>query len=302
MTDRLPEALVLFPGALGDLLCCWPGIDGLIASGYAVTLASRTDLSGVLPPDGLRLDSIERREVTDLFANSPLALATRAYFAGFDRIDSFTGAADPAFAARLTAAAGRPVSVHPFRGMRIDDFAFAYYARCLGTHPRVRVLPVAVEAEQWATALWQNHQLGSRALAIHPGSGGVAKNWEGMATLADGWRRAGGTVVAILGPAEIELGTTIPADVVLDAEPLPHVAAVLRRAQRYLGNDSGISHLAGLVGAQALVLFADSDPMIWAPLGPEVRVRRAAPTCRRCGPGRFCVHRLPVDLVQVALN
>ncbi|HSP96761.1 MAG TPA: glycosyltransferase family 9 protein [Candidatus Dormibacteraeota bacterium] len=292
---------MLFPGALGDLLCCWPGIDGLIASGYAVTLASRMDLSGVLPPDGLRLDSIERREITDLFANSPIALATRAYFAGFDRIDSFTGASDPAFAARLSAAAGRSVSVHPFRGMGIDDFAFAYYARCLGTHPRVRVLPVAVEAEQWAAALWHRHQLGTRALAIHPGSGGVAKNWEGMAALADEWRRAGGTVVAVLGPAEIELGTTIPADVVLDAEPLPHVAAVLRRAHRSVGNDSGISHLAGLVGAQALVLFADSDPMIWAPVGAGVGVQRAAPTCRRCGPGRFCVHRLPVEFVQRAL-
>lgn len=295
-------ALILFPGAIGDLLCCWPALDALRAAGHALTLAARPDAAAVLPSAGLRIESIDRREVADLFASGPLAPATTAFFGQFARVDSFTGAAESAFAARLTMAAGHAVSVHPFRGMTPGEHAVAYYARCLAVAPRLRPLPLPDEATAWAAALWPKLGLGTRALAIHPGSGSAAKNWEGMAALADAWRRDGGRVVALLGPAERERGTAIPADAVVAGEPLARVAAAARRAHRYLGNDSGISHLAGMVGADALVLFADSDPVTWAPPGPRVRVLRGLATCDRCGAGRFCTHRLSIDAVRAALR
>lgn len=301
MTTPPPSALVLFPGALGDVLCCWPAVAGLVASGQRVTLASRVDLAGLLPADGLSLDSIERREISDLFAASPIATATRAYLGAFARIDSFTGAADPGFAARLASAAGGVVAVHAFRGMRAGESAVAYYARCLGVAPLIRPVPLAADAVAWVDGVWRAHRLGDRVLAIHPGSGGVAKNWHGMAALADAWRCGGGAVVALLGPAEIERRISIAADLVLAGAPLPRVAAVLGRAAHYVGNDSGISHLAGLVGARALVLFADSDSALWAPSGPRVTLLHAAPPCDRCGPGQFCIHRLPLARVLAAL-
>jgi ADP-heptose:LPS heptosyltransferase len=186
--------------------------------------------------------------------------------------------------------------------MAAGEHAVAYYARCLGVFPRLRVLPVRDDADEWAAALWQRRQLGERALAIHPGSGGAAKNWEGMAEVASTWRRDGGSVVAIFGPAELERGTTIPADAIVAGEPLTRVAAVLHRAHRYLGNDSGISHLAGLVGANAVVVFGDSDPTIWAPSGAGVRIVRGAATCDACAAGQFCIHRLSVATVRAALR
>lgn len=301
MSARAVRTLVLFPGALGDLLCCWPALDGLIAAGHAVTLAARTDAAEVLPADGLRRCSIERREIVELFASDPLTDAARGFFGGFDRIDSFTGAGQAAFAERLAAAAGRPVSVHPFRGMRPDEHATVYFARCLGIAPRLRVLPVRDDAAAWTAALWNRQRLGDRVLALHPGSGGAAKNWDGMAEVVHAWRHGGGRVLALLGPAEIERRTSVPADVVVAGEPLARVAAVVRRAHRFLGNDSGISHLAGLVGAAALVLFGDTDPAVWAPRGDHVRVLRGEAPCGACGPGRFCTHRLSVAAVVAAL-
>ncbi len=295
------KALVLFPGALGDLLCCWPALAALRATGHSVVLAARSDAAEVLPPAAVTICSIDRREVADLFASGPLARASRELFAGFDRIDSFTGAGDPHVAARLADAAGRPTAVHAFRGMRAGEHASAYYARCLGVTPRPDLLPVRDEAAAWAETLWRRHRLDERVLVIHAGSGGVAKNWEGMADVARDWRRAGGRVVALIGPAEIERDATVSADVVVAGEPLAHVAAVVRRADRYLGNDSGISHLAGLLGAAALVLFADTDPATWAPSGPRARVLRAGPICAECGPGTFCAHRLSVTTVLAAL-
>jgi ADP-heptose:LPS heptosyltransferase len=40
-----------------------------------------------------------------------------------------------------------------------------------------------------------------------------------------------------------------------------------------VGNDSGVSHLAGLSGARAFVLFGPSSAQVWRPLGPRVSVR-----------------------------
>jgi len=46
----------------------------------------------------------------------------------------------------------------------------------------------------------------------------------------------------------------------------------LARARVYIGNDSGISHLAAAVGTPVLALFGPTDPAVWAPRGRRVRV------------------------------
>jgi ADP-heptose:LPS heptosyltransferase len=44
----------------------------------------------------------------------------------------------------------------------------------------------------------------------------------------------------------------------------------------YIGNDSGISHLAAAAGAPVVALFGPTDPAVWAPRGPRVRILAAA--------------------------
>ena len=51
---------------------------------------------------------------------------------------------------------------------------------------------------------------------------------------------------------------------------LYELACWLRGARIYVGNDSGISHLAAAVGTPVLALFRSSDPRRWAPRGPTV--------------------------------
>ena len=46
--------------------------------------------------------------------------------------------------------------------------------------------------------------------------------------------------------------------------PLPVLAGVLSHATAYLGNDSGISHLAAALGVPSVVLFA-AEGIIWRP-------------------------------------
>jgi ADP-heptose:LPS heptosyltransferase len=49
----------------------------------------------------------------------------------------------------------------------------------------------------------------------------------------------------------------------------------LRQARLYIGNDSGISHLAAAVGTPAVTIFGPTDPAVWAPQGAHVTVIRA---------------------------
>ena len=59
--------------------------------------------------------------------------------------------------------------------------------------------------------------------------------------------------------------------------PLRVLGAVLARAGLYVGNDSGVSHLAAACGAPTLALFGPTDPALWAPVGPRVRPSRGRP-------------------------
>lgn len=55
-------------------------------------------------------------------------------------------------------------------------------------------------------------------------------------------------------------------------EDLYELACWLRRARVFVGNDSGISHLAAAVGTPVMAFFRATDPKIWAPRGPSVHV------------------------------
>ena len=46
----------------------------------------------------------------------------------------------------------------------------------------------------------------------------------------------------------------------------------LASAKVYIGNDSGVSHLAAAVGTPVIAMFGPTDPAIWAPRGERVTV------------------------------
>ena len=45
-----------------------------------------------------------------------------------------------------------------------------------------------------------------------------------------------------------------------------------RSARVYIGNDSGITHLAAAVGTPVVAIFGPTDPAVWAPRGERVAV------------------------------
>jgi heptosyltransferase III len=51
---------------------------------------------------------------------------------------------------------------------------------------------------------------------------------------------------------------------------LADLGSWIQGARLYIGNDSGITHLAAAVGAPTLALFGRSSPRNWAPRGDNV--------------------------------
>jgi ADP-heptose:LPS heptosyltransferase len=157
------------------------------------------------------------------------------------------------------------------------------YARALGAPARPAALASAASlvppASAAADELWS--RLTGPVLAIHAGAGARAKRWDvaGFVQLAHWWRAGGGSVVAIAGPAEAGEPPALGAPEVRDW-PLLDLAAVLSRAALYVGNDSGVSHLAGAVGAPGVVLYGPTDPRRWRPAAGRLvalRARTSAP-------------------------
>jgi ADP-heptose:LPS heptosyltransferase len=50
--------------------------------------------------------------------------------------------------------------------------------------------------------------------------------------------------------------------------------SLLKEGALYIGQDSGVTHLAAMTGLPTIALFRSSSIKTWRPLGPRVRVLR----------------------------
>jgi len=133
------------------------------------------------------------------------------------------------------------------------------------------------------TPLWPKRNTG-RHLWLHPGSGSPRKNAPigVFASFAERWLRSNdGDVIASFGEADQDLVSRfadtmeerrVPYRLVQPAGLGALRDQLARAAKLYVGNDSGVSHLAGALGIPVVVMFSCTDPRIWHPLGPRVTV------------------------------
>jgi ADP-heptose:LPS heptosyltransferase len=103
----------------------------------------------------------------------------------------------------------------------------------------------------------------------------------------------GATEAALAAPVLAALGDR--AVDLVGALELPAVAALLARARLFVGNDSGLMHLAAASGAPTLGLFGPSRPEEYAPRG-----RRAAFLAAPGSPALDSIGSLPVESVRRA--
>jgi len=258
-TER--RALVIRIGALGDVLLTRRLTYSLSLAGLRSTLLAPGRHASLLLADpwiDAVLDS-ESPRFAGAFAGSwPKEAA-------FDVAVLISNSRDLEKAARLAAAKVIRLSPEPGRGDTpiARQWADAARAVCL---PFTGALPLLETAAREAIT--------SGATLIHPGSGSRAKNWpiDRFIELTRRLEALGHRVVWIRGPAEPDPPAEIPAGRVIDHPSLRALAATLARSKVFIGNDSGVSHLAGATGAPTLVLFGPTSASVWRPDGPRVHV------------------------------
>lgn len=271
-------ALVIHPGALGDVLLAVPALRAVRRArpGLRLTLAAQPRIAALLQALGV-VDAgvaVDGLGLERLFVENGPPPGDRVTTAA--RVVAWMGAGDPVFVRRLrrlapdavvarsTAPGGAPVWRH------LLGTVGATAADCAPVEVPARL--IAAGRRMLERAGWDG---AAPLLAVHPGAGSAGKRWpaEGFgAVVAATAARHRLAVVVHRGPADpaVPAGWPVAGALVLDEPPLPALAGVLGQAVAYLGNDSGISHLAAAVGVPSVVLFAPAN-LAWRPWWPGAR-------------------------------
>jgi len=270
------RVLIIFPGALGDLICLAPTIAAISRRhlNSDLELMARNELAdfAVGRLGIVRAHSIDRREVALLFRESADAGGepARRFFAVFERIYCFFSADDQLFRRALTdASTPGTTTFHPFRPRANSHIAAAYLTEVIGDaaleEVAINLLPSDFEGASRAISGIAEPK---KFTVIFPGSGSPTKNWpiEKFSALADRLKQT--RAVFILGPAEESVDDVLRVTGhIIIKQPLGIVAAIVRLASTFVANDSGVSHLAAATGTPGVVLFGPTDPARWRPLG-----------------------------------
>jgi len=151
---------------------------------------------------------------------------------------------------------------------------------------------------------------------IHPAAAFATKQWatENFARIVEYVAERGFAPVAIAAPHEQAVLENLVAESSVHIETfdlsLPEVTALAARSQLFVGNDSGIAHIASAVGTRCVVVFGSSNIAHWRPWNsaPAEVVFEQMP-CQPCH-GYFCekfaqpecILRVPVARVAAAID
>jgi heptosyltransferase III len=241
--------LVIRPGAIGDVIVSLPAIESVRSEYLEVWTNTRT-VPLIRFADRVR--SISSTGLDLLGVTDPLSTLINE-LASFDSIVSWYGANRPEFREAVT---GLPFEFLPaLPAANCPVHAADFYLQQVGAPPGgIPRVSIEVERERYAV--------------VHPFSGSPRKNWP----LERFQRLAANLPMPVRWCAGEE---DPPLAGAVHIPDLWDLAKFLAAAALYIGNDSGITHLAAAVGTPTLAIFVASDPAVWAPRGDHVRVVRS---------------------------
>lgn len=178
-------------------------------------------------------------------------------------------------------------------------------------------LAVTREADARVDEILAASELTDKKFAlIHPAAAFATKQWAAgnFARVADYLAGRGVATVATAGPNQDavlnELIAAAASRIVVCGLSLPEVTALAARSHLFVGNDSGIAHIAAAVGTPSVVVFGSSNIAHWRPWSsaPAEVVFEEMP-CQPCHgyfcekfPEPECILRVPVDRVTSAIE
>ena len=289
------KILIIRPGALGDTLMLTPALAGMKGLEDIHLVARRPGLDVLRPFVKTGMD-YERGGWHRLFMDDPLLIPTKPPLSTgggvgeAERLDlavAFLSDRSGAVREKLKVLVPAP-SIHVFPPLPQKNesvHAALYLAESLAATgcpiTPARVIEDAVKRPLlWGEAFPYPND---RRIVFHPGSGGASKNhppefW--TALLRDFRDTVAGkaSLAVLLGPAEEaclsfyrEQLSGDETEILFSPEMGP-LLRLLKSARLFLGQDSGITHLAAMLGTPTIALFRNSNLKQWKPLGPTVEV------------------------------
>jgi ADP-heptose:LPS heptosyltransferase len=302
------RGLILQPGAIGDCILTLPLAeflkDSLKLGG--VDILGHTEYIGIFPSrtcvDGVRsMDSIDLHR---LFAETDkFDLADRDalinVFSDYSWIVTFLGEPDSDFERNLifTANCSRSVEVITLSmkpsensSVHITDFYIEQFIAQAGLSletPSVRktnslIKPTRADINRGRELLKEINV--EKPVVIQPGSGGLHKccHLDNFLAVAEELASKGIEVIFLLGPTELEQFSNSQIKRIngvvkcLTDLSLTGVLEFLSCAVAFLGNDSGITHLAAAIGVKTIAVFGPTEPSVYSPIGPAVTVIKSS--------------------------
>ena len=274
------NVLVIRPGAIGDALLAFPTLHALRAK-YTANRITFVSNASVLPlAQAWKLaDEVADFEMTrwsELFSSKGIRNAElRELLAATGMAICWLSDPDQCVETNLRGAGVKKIIVAPGRPAQNS---FAHVAEYLASTVKIP----AKQVRQWHPTLSAAPETG-RTVAIHPGSGSERKNWP-IASYADIikslWQEHY-EVLLLAGPADEQRLAYLHHHLkppeglyrMLVNAPLVEIAQQLRQCRGYLGNDSGITHLAAMLGVPTVAIFGPGSRVSnWEPLGKHVTV------------------------------
>ncbi len=255
---------VFHGGALGDFVMTWPLLRAIRAGGSEATVVTRAGHAQLAAAElGVTGVDAESRRFTRLWAGDGGGGADRA--GGVSRVLTFL--ADPAAESGRVWAAGAAAM---FPGAEVE------YVGPPGSASRGRAWE-RFEVDRLGSVAARENAGGP--VVMHVGAGSREKMWpmERWREAAEELRRSGRGVRVLAGEVEMERLTRQERRVFAGmggefCADLPALADALRPASLVIGCDTGPTHLAAQLGVATVALFGPTDPVVWAPRGPRVRV------------------------------
>ena len=282
--------LSIIPGAIGDFVLTLPAVAWLrsrLRPDWLELWVSRVNLP--LARSLGYADGALALQDTGIESYPPAQRCLRR-MQTFDRILSWWGSGNPEFVDRVRA-------IHPQvdflralpreADLHMVEFRRAQLNRIFESTPGFPATPQihwTEDQDRFAGEFWTARP-GNLRVAVHPGASGARKRWpaQKFARLGRSLSRDPNRRLLLLeGPLDSDVVNEVRAGLAEDSprwEPvriqnLARLAAVLSRCQLYIGNDSGITHLAAALGVRTIALFLETDPRVWAPRGPRVQLLR----------------------------
>jgi heptosyltransferase III len=302
------RGVILQPGAIGDCILTLPlaelmketvcpgGVDMIGHTEYLGILPGRSCVDAVKSLDSMSLHRLFEDEMGfELADGDPLIMA----FAGYSWIANFLDEPDSHFeknliftvncshSAEVITLAMKPANASDIHISNFYRKQFVEQGLSPEEHNSAISIPM-IKATQ-ADKLRGMEILAdsgimpvTKAIIMQPGSGGTHKCWhlDNFIAIANALEKEGIDTVFLLGPAEQErFSQSVINEIrsignVLTDLPLSDVLSVLSCARGYLGNDSGITHLAAALGIRTVAVFGPTDPALYAPIGPAVIILR----------------------------